>query len=51
LNNLEIPNQEGKIIPHRIFDFLSPIYDFLIRGEAPTDLISLLDLTGDEVIL
>lgn len=30
---------------------MSPIYDFLIRGEAPADLISLLNLTGDEVIL
>jgi len=42
---------DGKIIPHRIFDLLSPIYDLLIRGEPPTDLIPLLDLTGDEVIL
>lgn len=51
MNDLEIPIQEGKTIPHRIFDFLSPIYDFLIRGEAPEDLISLLNLTGDESIL
>ncbi|UCG04141.1 MAG: class I SAM-dependent methyltransferase [Candidatus Heimdallarchaeota archaeon] len=43
--------KEGKIIPHRIFDFLSPIYDILIRGEAPVDLVPLLSLTGDEVIL
>ncbi len=42
---------DGKIIPHRIFDFLSPIYDLLIRGEPPKDLIPLLSLTGDEVIL
>lgn len=43
--------KDGKTIPHRIFDFLSPIYDLLIRGEPPRDLVPLLNLSGDEVIL
>lgn len=38
-------------MPTRIFDFLSPIYDILIRGTPPSVLIDLLELRGSERIL
>ena len=38
-------------MPSKIFNFLSPIYDFLIKGAPPPELISLLELEGTETVL
>ncbi|WP_455142234.1 class I SAM-dependent methyltransferase [Candidatus Hodarchaeum mangrovi] len=39
------------VIPHRFFDFISPIYDLLIKGSTPSDLLTFLNLQGNEKVL
>jgi len=39
------------VIPHRIFDFISPIYDLIIKGSTPSELITFLNLQGNEKVL
>lgn len=38
-------------IPHRFFDFISPVYDLLIKGSTPSELITYLNLQGNEKVL
>ena len=38
-------------IPKRFFDVVSPIYDFLIRGDPTRSIIDILSLTGEEKVL
>ena len=37
-------------MPERFFDIIAPLYDYIIRGNPPGELLELLELSGKEVV-